>query len=388
MTAEGRGAPRFATPAEDPRQLAERFQARFGGVARIFRAPGRINVIGEHTDYSGGFAMPAAIDRACWIAAAPNALGVLRIASLTVEDAVERPLGAFKRTGHWSDYVVAVAAALASDDHAVSGCDLLISSDVPIGAGASSSAALTVSSAMALLAACGGGAQPEDVRRLAWRAENHFVGMPCGPLDQFASVFGQAGHALLLDCRSLTATPVLAPSNAAFMLIDSGVKHRLNDGAYERRRRECEEAAAALGVASLRDAELDQIARLTGDLKRRARHVITENARTLALAAAFERGDCRSAGDLMQASHDSLRADFDVTCPETDALAAIANAASGVFGARQMGGGFGGGVLALVDSSRANEAGRRISAAYREHGGLGGGWFVCALANGAGEVAA
>ncbi|MFO0203249.1 MAG: galactokinase [Alphaproteobacteria bacterium] len=386
MTGEGRGATRFATPAQDPRQMADRFRVRFGSVARLFRAPGRINIIGEHTDYSGGFAAPAAIDRACLAAAAANTDRVLRISSLTLEETVERPLDGFERTGHWSDYVASVAAALASEGRAVEGCDLLLASDVPIGAGVSSSAALTVSTAMALMAASGLNAAPEDVRRVAWRAENQFAGVPCGPLDQFASVFGKKNRALLLDCRSLTASPMPAPPNTAFVLIDSGVKHRLSDGAYEQRRRECEEAAAALGLASLRDADIGSIEPLHGDLQRRARHVVTENARTLLLAAAFARGDCIGAGALMVKSHESLRADFEVTCAETDALASIANATPGVYGARQMGGGFGGCVIAFVDSARAGEAGRRISATYVERGGVGGDWFACALSDGAGEV--
>lgn len=386
MNGERRGAARFASPAIEPRDIAERFRARFGGDPRLFRAPGRINIIGEHTDYSGGFAAPAAIDRRCLVAAAPNPHRALHMSSLNLNESIERPIDQFERTGHWSDYVAAVAAAMMSEGHAVRGCDMIISSDVPIGAGVSSSAALSVASTMALAAASDLSRTPEDVRRLAWKAENQFSGVPCGPLDQFASVFGKRDHALLLDCCSLTAEPMRAPPNVAFVLIDSGVKHQLSDGAYEQRRRECEDAASLLAVPSLRDADLGSIERLQGNLKRRARHVVTENARTLALAAAFEGGDCISAGKLIMESHESLRQDFEVTCQETDMLASIANATPGVYGARQMGGGFGGCVLALVESARVTEAGRRISEACVEKNSIGGDWFACALSGGASEV--
>jgi galactokinase len=263
---------------------------------------------------------------------------------------------------------------------------MVIVSDVPLGGGVSSSAALTVATTLAMTNAEEGAVAPERIRHIAWTAENRFAGMPCGPLDQFASVFGRKGQALLMDCRTLSAEPVPLPADAAFLLVNSGVKHALVDGGYAQRRRECEDAAARLGVKVLRDADLRQIAALEAPLRQRARHVLTENARVGAVADALHRGDCVNAGRLVAESHQSLRADFDVTCPETDSLAAIANETPGVFGARQMGGGFGGCVIALVAADRASEAAAHIAETYGRRWNTGGDWFVCRTADGAGEL--
>lgn len=369
--------------------VADAFVARFDVTPTLFAAPGRINLIGEHTDYSGGFAMPAAIDRRCVVACAPNGTGLLRLHSLTLDATTQRSLSAFTRAGDWSDYVGAVAASLQRAGVRVPGCDLTIGGDVPLGAGVSSSAALEVAVALALLDASGVGASREELVRRTWEAETDFVGAPCGPMDQFACVYGEKDAALLLDCCALTATPVRLPPGSAVFLVESGVRHRIVDGGYAARRRDCEEAARLLDIASLRDASqcmLDRSA-LPERLHRRARHVISENARVHAMATALAAGDLPTAGRLMSDSHSSLRDDFDVTCAETDRLAHIASATPGVFGARQLGGGFGGAVIALASADEADAAAEAMACAYRRGTELGGNWFRCTLAGGAGRIA-
>lgn len=366
--------------------IAAAFAARFGTMARIFRAPGRINIVGEHTDYSGGFALPAAIDLACMVAIAPGTGTRHRVYSTQKEEIAALTTDTFCQEGRWSDYIGAVAASLRREGVAVPPCDILIDGDVPLGGGVSSSAALEVAATLGFLAMADVALDGDDVARLARAAETDFVGAPCGPLDQIASVHGRAGHALLLDCRSLSFKMAPLPTDAAFVLIDSGVRHAIVDGGYAARRADCEAAARALGASSLRDVELGDIEALPDRLRRRARHVLTENARTLAAAGALQSADLAAVGAAMGESHASLRNDFDVTCTETDLLAQIAQETPGVFGARQMGGGFGGAVIALVQKSSAEGAGAAIVARYRRETGHASGWRVCATANGAAEV--
>jgi len=369
-----------------PSRIAAAFAARYGAQPRLFRAPGRINIVGEHTDYSGGFALPAAIDLACTVAIAHNDLGRHRVFSVQMNDAVELPADSFAGEGRWSDYVGAVAASLRRAGVAPPPCDLLIDSDVPPGGGVSSSAALEVAATLAFLAMADVRRGGDEVARLARAAETDFVGAPCGPLDQIAAVHGRPCHALLLDCRSLAFEPAALPADAAFVLVDSGVRHAIVDGGYRARREDCEAAARTLGVASLRDARLNEIEALPERLQRRARHVLSENERTLAAAEALRAGDLAAVGAAMRQSHASLRDNMDVTCAETDLLAHIAGDTAGVFGARQMGGGFGGAVLALVRADRAREAGAQIAARYARETGRASNWRICASADGACEV--
>lgn len=371
----------------DALTLRDAFEARFGRSPRLFRAPGRVNLIGEHTDYSGGFAMPCAIDKACLVAAAPNGTDGLRIASLVMDETAERPLASFVAQGRWSDYPAGVAAALKEAGVPVPGADLLIWSDVPLGAGVSSSAALEVAVTLALAGLADRGLDRKEAARLAWRAETAFVGAPCGPLDQFASVFGAPEAALVLDCRSLTAETVPFPDDLALLVVESGVHHAVRDGGYPARRADCEAAAEALGVPLLRDAEGFDLGRLPERLRKRARHVLSENARVLAAADALRSKDATTFGALMNAAHASLRDDFEATCPETDLLAAVAAKTAGVFGARQMGGGFGGCVLALTEADKAEAAAAAIIAAYPHPSGRPAPWFVCRPAEGATEIA-
>lgn len=367
--------------------VAQAYASRFGGRPRVFTAPGRINIIGEHTDYSEGFVMPAAIDRDCVVAMGRNDSDVLRVVTLGRKEEAEIPPG-FARTGTWVDYVSGVRESLRDAGIDVPGCDLVVQSDVPEGAGVSSSAALEVSVMSAMLASAGVTADPIEIALWAQAAESRYVGVPCGVMDQFISANGVAGHALVLDCRTLTYELAPLPSGIAFLVIDSTVRHRLVDGGYAARRADCEVAAELLGVRALRDASPTMLERssLPDRVMRRARHVTSENARVSRTAEALAASDVSLVGRLMNASHASLRDDFDVTCRETDILAAIAARTRGVHGARQMGGGFGGAVLALVDASNVNEAAGAIADAYREETGLVAPSFVCRIAGGAREI--
>jgi len=368
--------------------VLKEFSDRFGGRPRVFTAPGRINIIGEHTDYSEGFVMPAAIDRQCTVAIAANGLDKLRAASLNRNEVTELP-GAFARTGAWIDYVGGVRQALRDAGIDVPGCDLVISSDVPEGAGVSSSAALEVAVMSAMLSVAGASAQPRDVALWAQAAEVKYVGVPCGVMDQFIVVHGVEGNALLLDCRSLAFDLAPLPADIAFLVVDSTVRHRLVDGGYAARRADCETAASLLGVRALRDATPDMLDRadLPERVFRRARHVIGENERVISAASALSAGEIATVGRLMNASHASLRDDFDVTCSETDLLADIAAHTEGVHGARQMGGGFGGAVLALVDADAVKAAARQIVARYRRETDLPASSFVCRISDGVHEIA-
>jgi galactokinase len=370
--------------------LAQRFHQRFGTPPRVFRAPGRINVIGEHTDYTGGLVMPAAIERWCTVAAAANGTRTLNVVATSLSKEASVDLGALTPDGSWMDYVAGVASALREADITVPGADLMIESDVPIGAGVSSSAAIEVSVARALLALAGIDADGPQVAQWAQAAENRFVGMPCGIMDQFASANGRAGHAMLLDCRSLAFQYVPLPKNLRFLIVNSMVRHTLVDGEYKKRRADCEAAVQALGAVSLRDVAESDLPRLLPKLEdgpaKRTRHVVTENARVRRAAEAMTASDLPALGALLNQSHASLRDDMEVSVPEVDRLAAIAQAAPGVFGARMMGGGFGGCIIAAVRTD-ASDAAR--AAIVRDYGAVLGKTpdaFVCRAVDGAGEV--
>lgn len=367
--------------------VVQGFRSRFGGSPRVFAAPGRINIIGEHTDYSEGLVMPAAIDRFCLTAMAKNGSDTMRVLALGRQEETEIAPG-FTRSGTWVDYVSGVRQSLRDAGIDVPGCDLVIQGNVPEGAGVSSSAALEVSTMLAMLACADVTASTIDIALWAQTAESKYVGVPCGVMDQFISANGIAGHALFLDCRSLAYERAPLPPDVAFLLVDSTVRHRLVDGGYAARRNDCETAAERLGVRVLRDASHAMLAK--GDLServmRRARHVISENERVVATAKALVAADLSKVGRLMNLSHASLRDDFDVTCKETDILADIASQTSGVYGARQMGGGFGGAVLALVDTDGVETASRTICEAYRAQTGIAAPSFVCRIADGAHEI--
>lgn len=310
---------------------------------RTFRAPGRVNLIGEHTDYNGGFVLPMAIDRATTVRIAPRQDDALHITSFGETVVLEELV----RRDHWSDYIAGVAWGLRSEGAPLGGADLFVESDVPVGAGLSSSAAVEVASGLAFLALAGRELPGPELAVLCQRAENEFVGMRCGVMDQFISRCAEADHALLLDCQDLSYRQV--PIKGAVVIANSMVKHALASGEYNVRRAECEEGCRRLGIASLREAvSLDG---LEGAVLARCRHVVSENARVLAAGEALTAGDLPRFGRLMHESHLSMRDDFAITCPEIDRLVELATGFPGVYGARMTGGGFGGCTVNLVEPS-------------------------------------
>jgi galactokinase len=337
-----------------------------------WRAPGRVNLIGEHTDYNDGLVLPFAIGLGTFAAAARRADGILELRSRQApQDAISVRLSELRPgsvTG-WAAYPAGIAWALRAAGHQVAGARVAIDSDLPLGAGLSSSAALECAVALALTELSGLGVPRPELVRLAQRAENEFAGMPCGIMDQSASLLGQEGSALLIDCQSgvVTAVPLdPAVAGLALLIIDTGVRHVLADGSYADRRRECEQAARALGLASLRGITDDPepVSGLSDPvLRRRARHVVTENRRVGEAARLLRAGELAACGALLTASHRSLRDDFEVSWPAADTTVEVALAA-GALGARMMGGGFGGSVLVLAAARQAGQIRADVDAAY------------------------
>lgn len=370
--------------------LPKRFQMRFGSTPRLFCAPGRINIIGEHTDYSGGLVMPAAVDRWTVVAVAPNEGREITAASVSLGLEECGDLASLKPTGSWFDYVAGVAATLVQAGIDVPGTDLMIESNVPIGAGVSSSAAVEVATANALLSLTGRQVEGAAIAKWAQRAENQYVGAPCGIMDQFASANSVAGHALLLDCSSESFELLPLPQDTVFLLINSMVKHSIVEGEYGQRRADCEAAAKALGVPMLgmisEEALSGAVSLFTPRVFKRFRHVVTENDRTRRAAIAMQRGDVVGLGRLMNESHASLRDDMEVSTDEVNRLAEIAQGTRGVFGARLMGGGFGGCVIALVAVDEVENARQGIAQRYREVIGKVPDTYVCRTVDGAHEI--
>ena len=343
--------------------------------AGIWSAPGRVNLIGEHTDYNQGFVFPLAIDRRARIAAAPRQDGLLRLATTAPGDPAEirvTDLAPGRLTG-WSRYLAGVHWAFGLRGVHVPGMDILLDSDVPVGAGLSSSAAVECAAALAVRELSG--SEVPDLVLLCQQAENEFAGAPTGILDQSASLLAEAGHALFLDCRSRESRRVpldLAGEAMALLVIDTKVSHAHDSGGYAERRRDCERAAEALGVASLRDLTLPDLVLAAPQLDRtayqRARHVVSENARVLTAVAHLEAGrPIRGLGQVLASSHESLRDDFEVSCPELD-LAVETAMAAGAAGARMTGGGFGGSAVALVSRPEAERIGAAVVRAFERSG--------------------
>ncbi len=353
------------------RAAARAFATRFGTAPRwLAAAPGRVNLIGEHTDYTGGFALPMAIDRYTVIAGAPAAGPLaagarprLHFHSAAVNASQDIPLDELPRAGEprWANYVRGVVAGFqARGLRPAASLDALAVSEVPLGGGLSSSAALEVATATLLEAAIGATLDGLDKARLCRQAEHDYAHVPCGLMDQLTAVLGEESGPLLLDFDAERARPVpIADPSVRVLICNSNVRHSLGDGEYAKRRRDCEEAARVLGIGSLRGATVDSVdaarAALGPVVYRRARHVVTENARTLAAADALAAGDVGRVGALMYQSHASLRDDFEVSCVELDTLVDVARdvgAAGGVLGARMTGGGFGGCTVMLVRADR------------------------------------
>jgi galactokinase len=361
-------------------QAREAFAERFGAEpAGVWSAPGRVNLIGEHTDYNDGFVLPFAIDRRTYVALAPRTDGQARVATDLSGDVVELPLTEIEReaVSGWSAYPLGTAWALGEagvDLAAVPGFDACFTSDVPLGAGLSSSAALECSLAVALAEVWGAPLDRDALVTAAQRGENDIVGAPTGVLDQSASLLCEADAVLFLDCRDRSHQPVplpLAEAGLTCLVIDTHVKHAHADGGYADRRRACERGARELGVAALRDVSVDDLARaervLDQQTFRRVRHIVTENQRVLDTVAALRAEGPRAVGALLLASHASMRDDFEISVPELD-VAVEATVAAGAIGARMTGGGFGGAAIALVPRERAAAVGQAVVAAFAERG--------------------
>ena len=377
-------------------EFATQFADRYGRAPRVFSAPGRVNLIGEHTDYNDGFVLPMAIDRRTFVAAAPRGDARIRCASIDFAGEAEFGIGEDPApAGDWADYVRGVAAGLRRAGQLAGGADLLVASEVPIGAGLSSSAALEVAAGFALLAIGGRSLPPTELARLCQRAEQEFAGTQCGIMDQFISTLGIAGHALLIDCRSLESRPIpMDLGEARLVVCNSMIRHELASGEYNRRGAECEEAVRRLaghlpGIQSLRDVELEEFDPLADllpeTIRRRAAHVLTENNRTLAAVEALAHGELRRVGQLMLASHASLRDDYEVSCPELDLLVEIARALPGVYGARMTGGGFGGCTVNLVEEAQIAPFIDALRREYRARTGIDAPCYACRPSGGVRE---
>jgi galactokinase len=380
-------------------EMIARFRSVFHGGAAVYRAPGRVNLIGEHTDYNDGFVLPAAIGFSCWTAIAPREDRKLVIHSENFGETAEGELGDLvpDPDSKWSNYPMGVAWALEESGKRLRGADVYISGDVPLGAGLSSSAAVEVSVGYALLDLAENPVERTALALLCQRAENEFVGARCGIMDQFVSCHGRAEHALLLDCRTLEMRMLPVPAGVALVICNTMVKHELGASEYNARREECEEAARLLGTVlpgtcALRDMNAAQLEAHRGlldeTLYKRARHVITENERVLRGADALQGGEIGKLGQLMADSHRSLREDFEVSCPELDTMVEIAARQRGVLGARMTGGGFGGCTINLVEDAHAQEFQQKVGAAYASGTGLRPDIYICRASQGVEAVPA
>jgi galactokinase len=379
------------------RGLKEKFRELYGAAPRVFRAPGRVNLIGEHTDYNDGFVMPAAIGFYTWVAVAPRRDRRLLMHSENFGESrefdLDDPLPA--ALGHWSDYVRGVAVTMEKTGHRLRGANLLIQGEVPMGAGLGSSAAIEVATGQALLENSNIGDDRGSLPQQCQQAENEFVGTRCGIMDQFVSCHGHVGYALMLDCRSLSYRLLPLGGSVRLVICNTLVKHDLASSEYNLRRAECEEALKSLrrslrGIRALRDVSLEELesceSELAATIYRRAKHVVSENRRVQDAARALELGDLTGFGQLMQESHRSLREDFKVSCQELDRMVDVALGVEGVYGARMTGGGFGGCTVNLVQSNHVEEFRNQVTLGYKQATGVVPEIYTCEAAQGVGEA--
>ena len=388
-----------ATPIElRAAALIDRLKPR--GQACLVRAPGRVNLIGEHTDYNSGFVLPAAIDREIWIAFEPLSEPAVELTSLDLGETRRFLFSDLAPTGassSWIDYVAATAWSMREAGLPLRGFRGVLDSTIPSGAGLSSSAALEMASSWALGDPAGDRPAPSVMAAIAQRGENDYVGVNCGIMDQFASAAGRAGMALFIDCRANELEPVPMPAGLSVVVCDTGSPHRLGTSAYNERRSECELGAALIGekvpgVRTLRDVDEAMLEanrdRLPEVVARRCEHVVKENARVLATVAALEAGDLAAVGRLFAASHASLRDLYEVSSPALDAMVAIAESVPGVVASRMTGAGFGGCTVNLVRDGSAEELSARVMSEYPGRTGLKPRVFVASTVDGAGELEA
>jgi galactokinase len=382
----------------DPAVLRSMHLARFNAEPAIFVAPGRVNLIGEHTDYAEGFVMPVAIDFATLAAISPRSDGKIALYSENYGqeryfDAAALPA---KASQHWTDYPLGVIAILTGEGHKIPGFSLSLWGDVPLGSGLSSSAALEVVTALAVLSLIGVTYPGPVLARLCQRAENEFVGASCGIMDQFISANGKKDHALLLDCRDLSFKLAPIPSHVALVIANTMVKHSVAGGDYPTRRAESEAACAVIashrpGVPFLRDATLEDLDKWGSEMApkslMRARHVISENLRTVAAADALLKGDLAELGRLMGEAHTSYSKDFEGSCVEADAMVALAQDLPGLIGARLTGGGFGGCTINVVEQSQAAAFAEALGGRYAAQFGIVPQIHICHASGGAHKLA-
>ncbi len=382
----------------DKKQVAKRFQHHFTGEPRVFRAPGRVNLIGEHTDYNDGFVFPMAIDFYTTVAVTPTNDRKLYIRSQNMDELIAIDLEKNQqRRNHWSDYVAGMAWVLEQEGFRLPGASLYIESDVPVGSGLSSSAALEMSTGLALMSTIGTELATIKLALLGQKAENQFVGMNCGIMDQFVSVHGKESHALFLDCRTLDFQLVpLKSDNVRVVICNTMVKHELGTSEYNKRRSECEQGVQIMsndfpGIKALRDVTLEQFESVQNKLpelvRKRCRHVISEDERTQRSIDALNANDLELFGQLMNESHDSLRDDYEVSCTELDKMVSVARNQKGVLGARMTGGGFGGCTVNLVKADAVEDFVENIVRNYENATNLVPDVYISVPSQGAHELA-
>jgi galactokinase len=375
-------------------QVTEEFKRRFGEEPTlIVRAPGRVNLIGEHTDYNDGFVMPLAIDRAVWIAARPRDDDYVTLYSVDFGQVADISLmEIIRRENLWVEYVQGVAWALQEVGHTLKGWNGVIAGDVPIGAGLSSSAATELASARTICAVADIPWDAPEMAKLCQRVENQWIGVKTGIMDQMISATGVADHAVLIDCRSLELTSVPLPPGTAIIVMDTATRRELVTSAYGERRAQCETAAKFFGVPALRDVTLPQLEAAKDQLEdvvyRRARHVVSENERTVQAAEAMRRGDAVRLGLLMNDSHTSMRDDFEITNDALNVIVECARQHEACIGARMTGGGFGGCAVALVRADAAQDFAEKVGEEYGRRTNLTPAVYICHATDGARIVAA
>jgi galactokinase len=362
------------------------FIDRFGGgPSAVVRSPGRVNLIGDHTDYSEGFVLPIAIDKGLWLAMRPRTDRLVRIWAELTGDWAEIDLNRLEQHSGWTAYIEGIAHELTEEGEVLVGFDGVLTSDLPSGAGLSSSAALELAAAKAFSVTSGFEWDPRRAALAGWRVENEWLGLSSGIMDQLVCAAGSEGHALLIDCRDLSIRPVAIPDGTDVVVLDTGTRRKLTESRYNERREECEAATRAYGKDYLRDLSLTQLERNRLDepvVYRRARHVVSENQRTVDAAKALSDGDAAEVGRLMVASHRSLRDDYEVSGHELDAMVDAALAAPGCLGARMTGGGFAGCAVAFVESPLLEGFVAETTRLYREWTNLEPSLYVCRPSDG------
>jgi galactokinase len=363
-------------------RVTDEFHRNFGAPpAFVVRAPGRVNLIGEHTDYNDGFVLPMAIDRDIWIALRRRTDRRVVLRSLDFTEPVDFSLDDLEHAEGWAEYVRGSAWVLEEEGFNIGGWEGVLAGDIPIGAGLSSSAALELALLKTFWAVSPWAWDGRRMAQMARRIENEWVGVQSGIMDQLISSLGEAGHALLIDCRSLETSSVPLPAGTRVVVLDTGTRRGLVDSAYNERVAQCQEAAAYFGVPALRDVSLETFEedhpRLDGLALRRARHVVSENARTLQAAEAMRAGDSSALGQLMKASHRSLRDDYEVSSKELDVMVEVALRQAGCYGARMTGGGFGGCAVALVEERVVDGFVESVGVGYADQTGITPSVYVC-----------